>query len=70
MFKYEYYYMAVPGVKMRDSEYPYVSYVLRSIISAACAIQVISVMYIYQKTFEMSAEMSSKNKCKENLDID
>ena len=56
--------MEVPGIKTRDSEYPYLSNVLRSIISAACAIQVISVLYIYQKTFEMSIEMSSKTKSK------
>lgn len=59
---YEYYYMNVQGVTKRDSEYPYLSNVLRSIISAACAIQVITVIYIYQKTFEMSIEMSSKTK--------
>lgn len=56
--------MEVPNLKTRDSEYPYLSYVLRSIISAACAIQVISVIYIYQKSFEMSIEMSSKTKSK------
>ena len=56
--------MGVPGLKARDSEYPYLSDVLRSIISAACAIQIISVIYIYQKTFEMSIEMSSKTKSK------
>ena len=59
--------MAVEKVTARDSEYPYLSNVLRSIISAACAIQVISVIYIYQKTFEMSIEMSSKTKSKKFL---
>ena len=56
--------MAVPGVKARDAEYPYLSDVLRSIISAACAIQIITVIFIYQKAFEMSIEMSSKTKSK------
>lgn len=62
--------MNVQGVTKRDSEYPYLSNVLRSIISAACAIQVITVIYIYQKTFEMSIEMSSKTKSKKFTVID
>ncbi len=62
--QYEYYYAAIDGIKGRDSEYPHVNLFLRITLSAICAIQIISVIYIYQKSFEMSIEMSARTKRK------
>jgi len=54
--------MDAPGIKGRDMEYPTLSTTLRIIISIACGIQVISVIYIYSKSFEMSKEITTSKK--------
>jgi hypothetical protein len=64
--KYEYYYIWVAGVKAGNEEYPKLSLGLRIALSILTAIQVVTVIFIYQKSYELGIEMSSKGKRKGN----
>ena len=53
-------------MKAGNSEYPKLSLGLRVALSILTAIQVVTVIFIYQKTYELGIEMSSKGKRKCN----
>ena len=53
-------------MKAGNETYPKVSLALRIVLSVLTAIQVLTVMFIYQKSYELGIEMSSKGKRKDN----
>jgi hypothetical protein len=53
-------------VKAGNEEYPKLSLGLRIALSILTAIQVVTVIFIYQKSYELGIEMSSKGKRKGN----